>query len=82
MRRPVYRSCGDHYSAFDKRRQPFWGQIEASRVTLVILFLVVGLIAKFVLKFPLANIALVFVFLMLMALAYSIYRIIEDRKKP
>jgi hypothetical protein len=51
-------------------------------VTLVILFLVVGLIAKFVLKFPLANIALVFVFLMLMALAYSIYRIIEDRKKP
>jgi len=65
-----------------KRRQPFWGQIEASRVTLVILFLVVGLIAKFVLKFPLANIALAVVVLMLMALAYSVYRIIEDRKKP
>ena len=65
-----------------KRRGPFWGQIEASRLALVTLFGVVGLIAKFALKFPLANIALVFVILMLMALAYSIYRIIEERKKP
>jgi len=65
-----------------KRRQRFWGQMEASRVTLVTVFLVVGLIAKLVLKFPLANIALAFVILMLLALAYSVYRIIEDRKKP
>jgi hypothetical protein len=50
--------------------------------TAVILFLVVGLIAKFALKFPLTNIALVLVVLMLMAVAYSIYRIIGDRKKP
>jgi len=56
--------------------------MEASRVTLVTVFLVVGLIAKLVLKFPLANIALAFVILMLLALAYSVYRIIEDRKKP
>ncbi len=65
-----------------KKRQRFWGQMEAHRVTLCSVFLVVGLIAKLVLKFPLANIALVFLFLMLMALAYSVYRIIEDRKKP
>jgi hypothetical protein len=64
-----------------KKQRPFWDQVEASRVTLSILFLVVGLIAKFVLKLPLANIALAFVFLMLIALGYSIYRIIEDRNK-
>ena len=65
-----------------KKRQGFWGQMEAYRVALFTVFLVVGLIAKLVLKFPLANIALVFLFLMLMAFAYSVYRIIEDRKKP
>jgi len=56
--------------------------MEKSRATLATVFLVVGLIAKFAFKFPLANIAPVFVVLMLMALDYSIYRIIEDRKKP
>jgi len=65
-----------------KGRRSLWGQMEKSRATLATVFLVVGLIAKFAFKFPLANIAPVFVVLMLMALDYSIYRIIEDRKKP
>jgi hypothetical protein len=42
----------------------------------------VGLIAKLAPKFPLAKIAMVLLVLMLMARAYSIYRIVEDRKKP
>jgi hypothetical protein len=56
--------------------------MEASGLALATLFLVMGLIARFALKLPLANVALVFVVLMLMALTYSIYRIFEDRKKP
>ena len=64
-----------------KARRPFWGQIEAYRLTLVVLFSAVGLIARFAFRFPLAIVA-AFVLLMLMALGYSIYRIIEERKKP
>jgi hypothetical protein len=62
VRRPVYRSCGDHYSAFDKGDSHSGSQIEL-QVTLVFVF-GRGPNPKFVLKFP-ANIALVFVFLML-----------------
>ena len=56
--------------------------MEAFRLTFVTLMGSVGLVAAPVNRFPPKNIALVFVALMLVALAYSIYRIIEDREKP
>jgi hypothetical protein len=54
--------------------------IESWRIALCIFFLAITLILKVFTKTSLRNIGLALLAVMLVALAYSVYRIIEDRK--